>query len=43
MKSKTRTKVILKKISQGYNWIRRSESKQTVQPLHNIKVTLCDL
>ena len=34
----TRKKVIHKKVSQGFNQIRRSRSKRITQPFHNIKV-----
>ena len=39
---KTRAKVVHHNLSQGVK-IRNSESKKTIQPLHNTKVVLCDL
>ena len=40
---KTRTKVVHNNVSQGCQKIRKSENKKAKQPLHSIKVALCDL
>ena len=39
---KTRTKNAHKNVSQGFNKLRKSNSKQITQYLHNIQVILCD-
>ena len=40
---KTRTKVVNKNVTQCRSKIIRYENKTIIQPLHNIKVVLCDL